>query len=121
MLGVYHLLCPPGLRIALMIEGAVAYSLTRALWRRLRRWRQGSSVAVLDASRSTTSSAGGGVGAYESRKAVDEYLQFHFGQPDEIMPYDIGPNVGDSERWLAWGKRIWMGDPGFLADILSIA
>ncbi|GAX83216.1 hypothetical protein CEUSTIGMA_g10642.t1 [Chlamydomonas eustigma] len=41
--------------------------------------------------RSTTSSAGGGAAAYETVKAVDEYLQFHFGTDQDIMPYSNGP------------------------------
>ena len=49
--------------------------------------RKGSSLEE----RSTTSSAGGGAAAYETRKAVDEYLQFHFGADDDIMPYPKGP------------------------------
>jgi hypothetical protein len=43
--------------------------------------------------RSTTSSAGGGSAAYETAKAVDEYLQFHFGADQDIMPYKNGPKV----------------------------
>ncbi|MEW5305282.1 MAG: hypothetical protein WDW36_007834 [Sanguina aurantia] len=42
--------------------------------------------------RSTTSSAGGGAAAYETRKAVDEYVQFHFGADDDVMPYAAGPH-----------------------------
>jgi hypothetical protein len=41
--------------------------------------------------RSTTSSAGGGTLAYETKKAVDEYLLFHFGRPEDIFPYANGP------------------------------
>ena len=43
--------------------------------------------------RSTTSSAGGGPLAYETSKAVDEYLQMHFATPDEIFPYADAPKV----------------------------
>ncbi|XP_059148233.1 uncharacterized protein LOC131935705 [Physella acuta] len=28
---------------------------------------------------------------YESKKVLSEYLAFHYGQPDELMPYDFGP------------------------------
>ena len=28
---------------------------------------------------------------YETRKAVSEYLNFHYGKEEEIMPYDFGP------------------------------
>lgn len=43
--------------------------------------------------RSTTSSAGGGSAAYETRKAVDEYIQFHFGSQEDLLPYANGPKV----------------------------
>lgn len=52
----------------------------------LRKRRKGSLEE-----RSTTSSAGGGALAYETKKAVDEYLLFHFGQPEDIFPYAHGP------------------------------
>lgn len=29
---------------------------------------------------------------YETRKLVDEYLLFHYGRPDEILPYAYGPH-----------------------------
>jgi hypothetical protein len=44
-------------------------------------------------SRSCTSSAGGGPLAYETSKAVDEYLQMHFASPDEVFPYEDAPKV----------------------------
>lgn len=47
------------------------------------------------ADRSTTSSAGGGASAYETRKAVDEYVQFHFGDPKDVLPYADGPKVSE--------------------------
>lgn len=83
----------------LVFAGATAASVLPALWRRLR-WRGGSAAAAaaVDPTRSTTSSAGGGTGAYETRRAVDEYLQFHYGRPEEILPYDVGPKVGGSLR-----------------------
>jgi putative 4-mercaptohistidine N1-methyltranferase len=28
---------------------------------------------------------------YESRRSLDQYLLFHFGHPDEVLPYDFGP------------------------------
>jgi hypothetical protein len=45
------------------------------------------------ADRSTTSSAGGGPLAYETSKAVDEYLQMHFASAGELLPYPSGPLV----------------------------
>ena len=32
-----------------------------------------------------------GVQVYEQRRVVDEYIQFHFGKPEDIMPYKDGP------------------------------
>ena len=59
----------------------------------LRRKKGSSSLEE----RSTTSSAGGGAAAYETRKAVDEYLQFHFGADSDILPYPHGPKVSRNE------------------------
>jgi hypothetical protein len=75
------------------VAGAIAASLVQngklaGLLRRL-----GKRDASLE-ERSTTSSAGGGAAAYETRKAVDEYLQFHFGAASDILPYAAGPKVG---------------------------
>nr|QKY15185.1 predicted protein [Polytomella parva] len=42
--------------------------------------------------RSTTSSAGGGASAYETKKAVEEYLMFHYGAAEDILPYKTGPH-----------------------------
>lgn len=44
--------------------------------------------------RSTTSSAGGGALAYETKKAVHEYLQMHYATPEELFPYADAPKVG---------------------------
>eukprot|EP00798_Chlamydomonas_sp_ICE-L_P012613 gene12613-15841_t len=57
----------------------------------------GSAVATVifsgdvDQNRSTTTSAAGGVSAYESSKAVDEYLAFHYGDDKDILSYYMGP------------------------------
>lgn len=83
--------------VALLAAGAVAASVFAALRRRLapRGGVAGAAKAgAADANRSTTSSAGGGAGAYETRKAVDEYLQFHYGRAEELLPYSNGPKVG---------------------------
>ncbi|KAK9817154.1 hypothetical protein WJX72_010440 [[Myrmecia] bisecta] len=65
-----------------------------------------SSASVLAsqpsvADRSTTSSAGGGSAAYETRKAVDEYLQFHYADPADFLPYENGP-----QEALAFTSRL---------------
>ncbi len=43
-----------------------------------------------DANTSTTSSAQA-FGVYETNKAVAEYLMFHFGKDEDILPYAAGP------------------------------
>lgn len=56
------------------------------------RRRTGGAAAA--APRSTTSSGivkGGGSAVYESAKAVDEYLLFHFAEASLLMPYEFGP------------------------------
>ncbi|KAI3429225.1 hypothetical protein D9Q98_005324 [Chlorella vulgaris] len=82
-------------RLLLLLLGASAAAVLPAIWRRLRSLRRKRGLPPVPtpaaAARSTTSSAGGGADAYETRKAVDEYLQFHFGRPEDIIPYDIGP------------------------------
>jgi len=40
---------------------------------------------------STTSSSHSG-NVYETDKAVAEYLMFHFGAPNDILPYNEGPH-----------------------------
>jgi SAM-dependent methyltransferase len=40
---------------------------------------------------STGVGAGGGPGVYETKKAIDEYVQFHFGDPQEVLPWRDGP------------------------------
>ncbi len=70
--------------------GTLAWPALRALVAAVRQ-------AACDASsleeRSTTSSAGGGAAAYETRKAVDEYVQFHFAADGDLLPYAAGPKV----------------------------
>ena len=79
----------PLLKNALLLAaGALAASVAAALRRRLRR--------KSDAERSTTSGAGGGSEAYETKKAVDEYLQFHYGREQDVMPYDFGPKASQA-------------------------
>ncbi|GMH34278.1 hypothetical protein BSKO_02112 [Bryopsis sp. KO-2023] len=51
---------------------------------------------------SVTSSKGGGVGTYEAKRAVDEYLQFHYGEPETVMPYkfrsEVAPGLNFVEK-----------------------
>ena len=30
-------------------------------------------------------------GFYETDKALSEYLLFHYGKPDEVLPWELGP------------------------------
>ncbi|GLI58723.1 hypothetical protein VaNZ11_000476 [Volvox africanus] len=70
--------------------GAAATALVQQLLHRLQ--RKSSSIKDDEVQeRSTTSSAGGGSAAYETKKAVDEYLQFHFAAPEDLLPYANGP------------------------------
>ena len=72
--------------VLLVLSGALAASVIASLRRRLRK-------KAKEEGRSTTSSSGGGASAYETRKAVDEYVQFHYGRPDDLLPYPMGPKV----------------------------
>ncbi|GFR46879.1 hypothetical protein Agub_g8520 [Astrephomene gubernaculifera] len=70
--------------------GVGATLLAQALVSKLRsKARSGKTDDIQE--RSTTSSAGGGAAAYETKKAVDEYLQFHFAAPEDLLPYSNGP------------------------------
>ncbi len=68
---------------------AAAYLLARVL-------SQSSSASTTqpkkaaNANISTTSSSHDG-NVYETDKAVAEYLLFHFGKPEDILPYSVGP------------------------------
>ncbi|KAF5830252.1 hypothetical protein DUNSADRAFT_14825 [Dunaliella salina] len=67
--------------------GLAAAPLSLLAIRPLKKNKGGASVE----SRSTTSSVGGGATAYETGKAVDEYIQFHYGDPRDVLPYPDGP------------------------------
>ena len=41
---------------------------------------------------------------YETRKAVDEYLQFHYGRPEDLFPYAEGPKVSAGARMSSAGR-----------------
>ena len=47
--------------------------------------------------RSTTAS---GSTVYESARATDEYLQFHFGAPHEVLPYEDAPHSAPPPPYL---------------------
>ena len=70
---------------------AVAALLEFIRSKRARHTAAAAAKSGVDESRSTTSSAAGGPSAYESAKAVDEYLAFHFGADQDVLPYKFGP------------------------------
>mmetsp|Transcript_31829 Transcript_31829/g.82406 ORF Transcript_31829/g.82406 Transcript_31829/m.82406 type:complete len:314 (-) Transcript_31829:51-992(-) len=51
---------------------------------------QSGSKTPASGTGSTTGSSGG-VALYETKKAVNEYLQFHFGSATDVLPYSFGP------------------------------
>lgn len=59
----------------------------------------GGAGAAVDLS---TTSGGHSGAVYETSKAVAEYLQFHFGQDDEILPFACGPKTALNfpTRWV---------------------
>lgn len=76
---------------SLLVPGAIVVSTTAAIAGAVQLYRYLQLSSVSD--RSTTSSAGGGAVAYETSKAVDEYVQMHFALPDEVFPYKNAPKV----------------------------
>ncbi|KAG2451483.1 hypothetical protein HYH02_004081 [Chlamydomonas schloesseri] len=74
-----------------IVVGSVAGAGLTLLIQRLSKLRKGGKGDGEIQERSTTSSAGGGAAAYETKKAVDEYLQFHFAAPTDLLPYANGP------------------------------
>lgn len=52
--------------------------------------------------RSTTASGVGGSAVYETQRAVDEYLQFHYASDDELLPFACGPKdaLGFTKRMV---------------------
>ncbi|PNH09921.1 hypothetical protein TSOC_003420 [Tetrabaena socialis] len=75
--------------MALIIAGAAGAGAALLVKHILAARASGKGESVQE--RSTTSSAAGGAAAYETKKAVDEYLQFHFAAPDDLLPYPNGP------------------------------
>jgi len=57
-------------------------------WPRVRGLRLGTSCRTLSV-RSTTDSGVAGSGVYETAKAVDEYVQFHYADPADLLPYPV--------------------------------
>ena len=76
---------------SLLVPGAIVVSTTAAIAGAVQLYRHLQLSSVTD--RSTTSSAGGGAVAYETSKAVDEYVQMHFALADEVFPYKNAPKV----------------------------
>lgn len=76
---------------SLVVPGALVVTSVATVAAAVQLYRYLKLSSVTD--RSTTSSAGGGAVAYETSKAVDEYLQMHFALPDEVFPYKNAPKV----------------------------
>jgi hypothetical protein len=76
---------------SLIVPGAIIVSVSAAVAGAVQLYRYLKLSSVSD--RSTTSSAGGGSVAYETSKAVDEYVQMHYASADEIFPYKNAPKV----------------------------
>jgi SAM-dependent methyltransferase len=74
--------------VAGVAAGAAGAVLLQAL---VARWRAARAAAAAP-ELSTTSSAHSGA-VYETTKALDEYLLFHYGAPAELLPYARGPAV----------------------------
>lgn len=79
-----------------LTAGAAAGVVASALFSYLRGRSAGvtaapATAATASADISTTSSGHSG-NVYETKKAVAEYLQFHFGKDSDILPYAEGPH-----------------------------
>lgn len=76
--------------LGILLAGATGVGATLVAQVVLKRLPRGGSKSDIE-ERSTTSSGGGGAAAYETKKAVDEYMLFHFGAANDILPYANGP------------------------------
>jgi len=57
------------------------------------------SLSVDTRVRSTTDSGVSGAGVYETRRAVHEYLQFHYASDAELFPYGVGMSPSKALRF----------------------
>ncbi len=73
------------------VKGAVVGGATAVLAQAAVTWWRARRAAA-DAEMSTTSSSHSG-NVYETNKAVAEYLMFHFGAPEDVLPYANGPKA----------------------------
>lgn len=71
------------------LAGAGAATLAFALYKFISSRKK--SAAPSEEISTTSSSHSGNV--YETAKAVSEYLMFHFGAPEVILPYPKGPHA----------------------------
>lgn len=53
--------------------------------------RKMTTISKASPTQQVRSTAASGSGVYESKRAVDEYLLFHYGAPSLLMPYSFGP------------------------------
>ena len=72
--------------IAGVSAGAVAFALFKLLTTK-------KAGGASDAEEISTTSSSHSGNVYETAKAVSEYLMFHFGAPNVILPYPHGPHA----------------------------
>eukprot|EP01023_Acetabularia_acetabulum_P041962 TRINITY_DN4113_c1_g1_i2.p1 TRINITY_DN4113_c1_g1~~TRINITY_DN4113_c1_g1_i2.p1 ORF type:complete len:295 (-),score=35.23 TRINITY_DN4113_c1_g1_i2:26-910(-) len=83
------------------VTAFLAYKYIRYSTKQQKSGPYGMQMIALDEERSTTSGAAGGILAYENQKAVQEYLLFHYGKAEDILPYQ---NMGPVEAMEFVGK-----------------
>jgi hypothetical protein len=76
---------------ALLLAGGVVGGGLVAL--ALRGSKRGRVEGEKDSAALSTTSSGHSGAVYETAKAVAEYLQFHFGDDADILPYPAGPHA----------------------------
>lgn len=76
-----------------------------------KKFQQASAAKAAEEELSTTSSSHGG-SVYETSKAVSEYLMFHYGKPEDILPYECGPHSAldfatrTAQLCIDWCKKL---------------
>jgi hypothetical protein len=79
---------------ALLIAAGAALAAAFAAYRRRRNARIAGGAGAGGAARPSAGDVGVGGDALETRAAVDALLQAAFGRPEEVLPYEAGPKVG---------------------------
>jgi len=108
-----------------LLVGAAAGAAGAALLQALLQWRASRAAAAAAAQLSTTSSGHSGA-VYETAKALDEYLLFHYGAPAELLPYARVPGapfsaldfaVRTAELCAQWHRAAGAGAGAAAADL----